>query len=100
MPVPGAATGAEGAGAGASVTRPDQDVPRLIDREALALDELVFQGLQVRVIELKLQLEGAIGQAAPLAQEGDHLIHDRDKVHRVSSLSVAGACMCISATPS
>jgi hypothetical protein len=26
-------------------------------------------------------LQGAIGRAAPLAQEGDHLIHHRDKVH-------------------
>ena len=28
-----------------------------------------------------LPLQGAIGRAAPLAQEGDHLIHHRDKVH-------------------
>jgi hypothetical protein len=35
----------------------------------LALDELVFERVQMRVIELKLELEGAIRQAAPLAQE-------------------------------
>ena len=29
----------------------------------LTLDDLVFQGFQVRVIELKLQLEGPIRQA-------------------------------------
>jgi hypothetical protein len=52
----------------------------------LALDEFVFEGFQVRVIELKLQLEGPIRQAPPLAQEGNRLIHDRDKVHPVSSL--------------
>ena len=32
---------------------------------------LVGELLQVRVIELKLQLEGPIGQAAPLAQQRD-----------------------------
>jgi hypothetical protein len=67
-------------------TRPDQDAPGFIRCQALALDELVFERFQVRVIELKLQLEGTIRQAAPLAQEGDRLIHHRDKVHPVSSL--------------
>jgi hypothetical protein len=67
-------------------TRPDQDAPGFIRRQALALDELVFECCQVRVIELKLQLEGAIRQATPLAQEDNRLIHDRDKVHPVSSL--------------
>jgi len=37
-------------------------------------------------IDSKLPLEGAIRQAAPLAQQGNRLIHHRDKVHRVSSL--------------
>ena len=30
---------------------------------------------------LELPLQGAVGQATALAQEGDHLIQDRDKVH-------------------
>jgi hypothetical protein len=33
-----------------------------------------------------LSLERTIGHAAPLAQQRDHLIYDRDKVHPVSSL--------------
>jgi hypothetical protein len=57
----------------------------------------------VRVIELKLQLEGPIRQTAALAQEGYRLIHDRDKVHPVSSLrlrrqrapSLTGALPCL-----
>jgi hypothetical protein len=48
------------------VTHPDEDAPSLIHRQALALDELIFECFQVRVIELKLQLEGPIRQAAPL----------------------------------
>jgi hypothetical protein len=68
------------------VTRPDQDVAPLIDREALALDEFVLHILQGRLVELELPLEGAVRQAPPLVQQGDHLIHHRHKVHPVSSL--------------
>jgi hypothetical protein len=51
------------------------------------------------VVQRELDLEHAISDAAPLAQQGDRLIHYRDKVHPVSSLPAAlseGAC----ATPS
>jgi hypothetical protein len=48
---------------------------------------------------LKLELEGAIRQAAPLAQEGNRLIDHRDKVHAISSLPSAGP-LCSCATPS
>ena len=65
------------------ITRPDEDGPVLIYREPLALDQFVCECCQVRVIELKLQLEGAIRQAAPLAQQRDRLIHHRHKVHLV-----------------
>ena len=49
-------------------------------------DESFLQGSELRVIQRELELEGAIGHAAPLAHEGDNLIHNRDKVHTVSSL--------------
>ena len=81
------------------VPRPDEDRALLIHRQALARDEFELQVLERLVIELELQLEGPIGQAAPLAQKGDRLIDDRDKVHPVSSLPEAlsqDAC----ATPS
>jgi hypothetical protein len=59
----------------------------------LAVDELVLEVVQRRVVQLELPLEGAIGQAAPLAQQRDHLIHDRDTIHRVSFRSVVvSAC--------
>ena len=40
-----------------------------------------------------MELEGAIGHAAPLAQEGDQLIYYRDEVHFVFSLP--GRCVCV-----
>jgi hypothetical protein len=52
----------------------------------LALDEFVLHIFEGRVVELELPLEGAVSQAPSLAQERDHLIQDRDKVHRTSSL--------------
>ena len=52
----------------------------------MSIEERVFQVFQRRVIELELPLERAIGQAAPLAQQGHHLIHDRDKIHPASSM--------------
>src|SRR6266446_8665782 len=73
-----------GGGTGARVARPDEDLAPLIDRHALALDEFVLHILQGRLVELELSLEGAIGQATSLAQEGDHLIQDGYKVHRGS----------------
>src|SRR5215475_8707077 len=77
------------------VTGPDQTAPRVIDHMGLRVEEFVLQGSQLLVVQRELELQGAIGDAAPLAQEGDHLIHDRDKVHLVSSLPCAvpvGAC--------
>ena len=46
----------------------------------------IFQILQRSIVQLELPLEGPIGQAAPLAQQCDHLIQDRDKVHPAPSL--------------
>jgi hypothetical protein len=59
----------------------------------LALDELVFERFQVRVIELKLQLEGPIGEAAPFAQEGDRLINYCDKVHPIPPCVVSSSML-------
>ena len=70
-------------------TRPDESVAPLIDREALVLDAFVLHIFQGRIVERALPLEGAVGQATALAQEGGHLIQDCHKVRPVSSLSGA-----------
>jgi hypothetical protein len=54
--------------------------------QALAFDEFHFEVFQGLGIELELPLQGPIRQAAPLAQQGDRLIHHRDKVHSISFL--------------
>ena len=67
-------------------TGPDEYGPLLIGRETLTVDEFNFEVFEGLVIELELPLECAIGHAAPLAQQRDHLIHHRDKVHPAPSL--------------
>ena len=64
------------------VTRPDQDIAPLIHGEALALDEFILQIVQGRVVELKLPLEGAVGQASPALEHGDRLVENLLKGHR------------------
>ena len=53
----------------------------LIDGELLGLDEFLLQGLQVLVIQLELDLEGAVGDAPPALQKGAYLIEHRIEVH-------------------
>jgi hypothetical protein len=61
----------------------------------MGIEEFVCEIVQSIVVELKLSLEGAIGHAAPLAQESDHLIHDRDKVHPAPLPAWCSVGMCI-----
>ena len=68
------------------VASPDENSPILIRSKSLAVNQLFLQLLKRIVVQSELPLEGPIGHAAPLAQQGDHLIHHRDKVHPVSSL--------------
>ena len=63
----------------------DEDAPASPAARRWASMSSSWSAFQVRVIELKLQLEGAIRQAAALAQQGNRLIHHRDKVHPVPS---------------
>jgi hypothetical protein len=52
----------------------------------LALNEFGFQIFHIRVIELELPLEGAIGQAPPALEHGYRLVEDLLKGHRLPSL--------------
>src|SRR4030095_7497697 len=58
------------------VAGPDQDIAPLIDRQALALNEFILQIVQGRVVELKLALQGAVGQTPPALEHGDRLVED------------------------
>src|SRR5262245_57815338 len=80
-------TGLHRSGGGdASVARPDQATSRVVEHLGLRVEQFVFEGGELLVSQGELELEGAIGHAAPLAQQDDHLIHDRDKVHPGPSL--------------
>ena len=77
-------------------SRPERDP--FIHCQTLAVDEFLLEDLQVCLVELKLELE-VIGQFAPLAQEGNDLIHDRDKVHPAPSFPcVVPLCACATAS--
>jgi hypothetical protein len=56
----------------------------------LALNKFGFHIVQIRVIELELPLEGAIGQASPALEHGDRLVQDLLKGHRPPSRSRCG----------
>jgi hypothetical protein len=58
----------------------------LVERVRVSIAQFGKEIGQGLCIKLKLPLKGAIGHAAALAQQGNHLIDDRDKVHPVSSL--------------
>ena len=71
---------------GISATRPHQHAAVLIPGNPVRIEKFVLEGLQGLVVQVKLHFERAIRHPAPLAQQDDHLIYDRDKVHPVSSL--------------
>src|SRR5262249_49067914 len=81
------------AAGGAEIPEIDSNEPqsemRFHEVFGIAVHEFILESLQGDLIELELELEGAIGQAAPLAQQGNRLIHHRDKVPLVFSLPVA-----------
>jgi hypothetical protein len=68
------------------VARPDEDALVLIPGNLVRIEEFVLEGLQGVVVQAELHFEGPVGHPSPLAQQGDHLIHDRDKVHPGPSL--------------
>jgi hypothetical protein len=51
----------------ASLARPDQATSRVIGHLRLRVEQFVFQGGELLVIQGELELEGAIRYAAPLA---------------------------------
>jgi hypothetical protein len=75
-----------GGDSSASLARPDQATPRVVADLWVGIKEFLGEIVQGVVIQLKLPLEGPTRHPAPLAQQGNHLIQDRDKVHPVPSL--------------
>jgi hypothetical protein len=53
--------------------------------------EFLLEGLEVRVIECELHLERPIRDPTALAQQREHLIHHRLKVHKRPSPCLPGS---------
>jgi hypothetical protein len=75
---------------GRGCSRPDEDFALFISREVLCVDEFGFEILQVGVIHAKLPLQCPVRRALPLAEEGNHLIENRVKVHLAPSCPCRG----------
>jgi hypothetical protein len=73
-------------GSRVKVAGPDQAPTRVVGHLRLRVEEFVFQGGELLVIQGELDLQRAIGDTAALAQQSERLIHHRNKVHPVSSL--------------
>src|SRR5262249_34922003 len=61
---------------------PDEDLAILIHSQSLSLDEFGCQIFQIRLIEIELPLEGAIGQAPPALEHGQRFVENLFKGHR------------------
>src|SRR4029453_5433620 len=66
----------------AHVTGPHEDAVVLIHRQALTVNQLILEGLQVLVIQMELQLERAIRQTSAPLEHGHRLVEDLLKGHR------------------
>jgi hypothetical protein len=66
------------------------DVAVFIHRQELAINEFVLEGLQVRVIQLEVQLERPIGQASTPLEHRYGLVQDLLKGHGHPSLCRCG----------
>src|SRR5262249_5715187 len=67
-------------------THPDQDAAVLIHGQTLTLDEFVLHIVHIRIIELELPLESAIGETPPALEHGDRLVQKLLKGHRQPSV--------------
>src|SRR5215813_4301480 len=72
------------------VTRPDKATPRVIDHLGMRIEELLLEVVQRGIIELKLSLERAVGQAPPALEHGYRLVEDLFKGHGPPSLYQCG----------
>jgi hypothetical protein len=83
------AAGSPGVAVAGGVVHPHDALLVLADGVPVGIAQLTKEIAQGVGIQLELALQGAIGHTAPLAQQGKYLIHERDKVHPVSSLLFA-----------
>src|SRR5215475_5550609 len=74
-----------------SFTSPHQHTIVLIDRQALGMDDLFLQILDVCIVHAKLSLQGAIGDASLPLQKCENLSEHLIKIHYRCSTSARAA---------
>src|SRR5262249_52706411 len=91
-------------GHGRLLTSPHEPLPTVIPHLRVGKEEFRFEILQEIVLERELPLEGAIGHASPLAQQGHDLIEHFIQVHHTpsanSSSNAWASCRSLVSKPS
>src|SRR5215831_2775838 len=87
-----------------SFTSPHQHTIVLIDRQALGMDDLFFQVLDVHIVYAKLSFQGTVGHT-PLALEqcedlSNHLVEVRHRLSESTSSSAFASCKSAVSNPS
>src|SRR5262249_6374300 len=89
---------------GLTTPSPDQDLPGIIDRHPLPVDQVCFECLQTIVIELELIFERLIREPATLLQQRSDLVDDLIQVHHClsasSSSNALASCRSLVSKPS
>src|SRR5262249_6471035 len=69
---------------------PYQHSAVLVDREVVDFDQFLFEGFKRLLIQVKLELERAVGHAPAALKHGNRLIENLLKSHRPPSLCRCG----------
>jgi hypothetical protein len=69
------------------VVRPDETSPRIVAHLRVGVEEFVLEIAEGVLVQLKLPLEGAVGQASATLEHGARLVKDLLKGHRRPSTS-------------
>src|SRR6266699_3824232 len=63
------------------VPNPGQDAPILVQRNALSINQFFLEDIEILVIQIEAQLEGAIGHTSLAFEERDDLLEDFIECH-------------------
>jgi hypothetical protein len=76
---------------GARPSGPHQTPPILLKIPLVGVEQFFFEGVKLLVIEVELDLQGAIGHPAPLSEENQDVVEHSIKVHHRPSTRASAA---------